>query len=273
MLKYIAFSLLFVISSIESAELHAIVVCDTHAIDLEESVEKDYKHIKKELKKIAKLTGLKLSMQTYTGHNVSSDFMRSVKKLKAKPDDVIVFYWSGHGTRFEDQDKGDPWPYFDFEYGDYLESLLDVTNELKGKKARLVLSIADCCNDFEGKNQFLEDADSRALNLESKGISHAEMEGYRKLFLEAKGVYIATAALPGESALGLDEWDDDMEVPGGGFFTNALLETLHTETKKPSSISWNTIFQITVAKSIEYQLRDLDDPEVAHHPHFECLSN
>jgi hypothetical protein len=265
MFKYLI-TLLIAINSVSfAAELHAIVVCDTHAIDLEEGVEHDYKHIKKELKAIAKATGLNLSMQTFTGHCVNSQFFNTVKKLKANPDDVIVFYWSGHGTRFLDQE--DPWPYFDFEYDDDLQSLLDVTHELMKKKARLVLSIADCCNDF---HEIVPD--HYPMKAKALKPSKNSESGYRKLFLEARGVYIATAALPGEASIALDEEDEEIGVPGGSFFTNAILETVHSEVNKPNDLSWDRIFSIAVAKAIEYQLKDSEDPVVYHHPQFKCLT-
>ena len=246
-----------------ASELHAIVVCDTHAINLEEGVEQDLKHIKKELKKIAKLTGLELSMYLFKGHQVNSGFMDTVKNLKAGPDDVIVFYWSGHGTHFYDQK--DPWPYFDFEYDRDLQSLYQVALELMKKEARLVLAIADCCNDYQGRPV--------ARTLLDRPVSYKEQEGYRKLFMQAEGTYIATAALPGEASIALDEKDHEIGVPGGSFFTNALLETLHSETEKFSpELSWELIFTIASQKAIEYQLNDPEDSVIYHHPQFQRLS-
>lgn len=119
-----------------AAELHAIIVCDTHAIDLEDSVKLDCRRIKDELRRIAALTGLELTMEIISGKNVDAAFFDSIKALKTHRDDVIFFYWSGHGIRFGSQK--DPWPYFDFEYdqNDVL-SLLDVTIELMKKRPAL----------------------------------------------------------------------------------------------------------------------------------------
>lgn len=253
-----------------SSELHAIVVCDTHAVDLEAGVKHDYKHIKKELKKIAGLTGLELSIHTFKGYEVNSGFMDLVKKLQAGPDDVILFYWSGHGTHYTDQDPADPWPYFDFEYDSNLQSLLSVAKELMKKNARLVLAIADCCNDYQERGR--EESLREPRSLFTRKTSSREKEGYNKLFVNSRGVYIATAALPGEASIALDEKDKEIGVPGGSFFTNALLETLHRETEHLSQdLSWELVFEIAAQKTIVYQLRDQDDQTVYHHPHYQCL--
>lgn len=101
-------------AAVQAATLHAIVVCDTHADEIEDSVEADYRNIRKEIKRISKYTKLKARIKRFTGKKVDSDFLDTVKKLKVKSDDVVLFYWSGHGMRFESQE--DPWPVFDFEH-------------------------------------------------------------------------------------------------------------------------------------------------------------
>jgi len=258
MLRFLIALILCISNYSYAANLHAILICDTHAVDLEEGIKQDCRHVQKELNKIAKLTGLTLSMQLIKGKDVNALFLDRVKTLKTGPDDVVVFYYSGHGTRFKSQK--DPWPYFDFEYDDpNALSLLGVTKELMKTKARLILSIADCCNDFHDEE------------LLPRKLSPCEVQGYKKLFLEARGIYIASSAKPGESAIGFDEEVEEMDIKGGGFFTNALIETIHLETGNCHDPSWETIFQLATLKTVEYQLRDDEDPVIYHHPQYQRL--
>lgn len=246
----------------QAAYLHAIVVCDTHADEIERSVKADYRNICREIKRICKYTKLKRRIKKFRGNKVDSDFLDTVKKIKVKPDDVVLFYWSGHGKRFESQE--DPWPLFDFEHDNQVVSQYTVTEELMSKNPRLILSITDCCNDYDLKSMFVTYKRNKKIN----------KENYRTLFLYSSGTYIATAASPGEASFGLNRNNRDMDLPAGGFFTNALLESLYEETSQSNpDISWEMVFEIAINKTLEYQLRDEDDPYVYHYPHYQYIAH
>lgn len=249
-------------AAVQAATLHAIVVCDTHADEIEDSVEADYRNIRKEIKRISKYTKLKARIKRFTGKKVDSDFLDTVKKLKVKSDDVVLFYWSGHGMRFESQE--DPWPVFDFEHDSQVVSQNTVTEELMSKNPRLLLSITDCCNDYAAKSALVT----------YKRDKQISKENYHTLFLDSSGTYIATAASPGEVSFGLNGNSSDMDLPAGGFFTNALLESLYEETSQTNpDISWEMVFEIAVNKTLEYQLRDEYDPYIYHYPHYQYIAN
>lgn len=240
--------------NVEAAKLYAFLVCDTHASNIEESVEADYYNMKKELKKICKDTHLKPRFRKFTGNRVSADIMESIEKLKVKEDDVVVFYYSGHGMRFSSQE--DPFPVLDFEYGDYVLSQWDITQEIMSKNPRLVLSITDCCNNFIDKWFFSGSKKERRKNL-------------RKLFLDSSGTYIATAAQPGEYSFGLNGDWSAVDLKQGGFYTNAFLSTLKEEVGKENpDINWNLIFELATLRTQEFQMRDEQDPTVHHTPHY-----
>lgn len=245
---------LFTQDSVEAAKLYAFLICDTHASNIEESVEADYRNMQRELRKICRDTRLRPRFRKFKGNRVSADIIESIEKLKVRDDDVVLFYYSGHGMRFSSQD--DPFPMLDFEYGDYVLSQWDVTQEIMSKNPRLVLSITDCCNNVVDKWFFSGSKRERRKNL-------------RKLFLDSSGTYIATAAQPGEYSYGLngDWWAVDLKQ--GGFFTNAFLSTLREEVgKKNPDISWDTIFELASLRTQEYQMRDEQDPTVHHTPHY-----
>ncbi len=245
---------------LEGATLHAIIVCDTYGEDIEASVIADFNRISGKVKSICEITKLKPHLLAYTGRKANSDFLNAADSLAVTSDDVILFYWSGHGLRFERQQ--DPWPIFDFTYDDTIVSQYLVTKTLAEKNPRLLLSVSDCCNDFAYKS----------LIPDQKKITEIQKKNYHTLFLQASGVYLATAALPGEFALGLNGKIREMQLPAGGFYTTALLEALDQETSLATDeLSWEMIFTIAGEKTIEYQLRDEDDPTVYQHPHFEKI--
>lgn len=101
-LLLLVFASLSYVCETNAASLHALILCDTHADDIENGVSADYRHIKKELKRICKLTGLKEKMSTIHGDGVDSNFLKKMRKMHVEPDDVIIFYWSGHGKNLGD---------------------------------------------------------------------------------------------------------------------------------------------------------------------------
>lgn len=245
---------LFTQDSAEAAKLYAFLVCDTHASNIEESVEADYDNMKRELTKVCRDTRLRPRFRKFTGTRVSADIIEAILDLKVKDDDVVVFYYSGHGMRFASQE--DSFPVLDFQYGDYVLSQWDITQVIMSKQPRLVLSITDCCNNVIEKWFSFGDRKERRKNM-------------RKLFLDSTGTYIATAAQPGEYSYGLNGNWWELDLRAGGFYTNAFLETLQQETGKENpDISWDLIFQLASLKTQEYQLRDEQNPSVEHTPHY-----
>ncbi len=88
----------------------------------------------------------------YNNENVLS----AVESLKPDSDDIVVFYYTGHGFRFEKENNLLP-PQLDLQSSPATNKIADIhkttknLNEIfetiKNKGARLNLVIADCCND------------------------------------------------------------------------------------------------------------------------------
>lgn len=116
--------------------------------------------------------------------------------------DIIVFYYSGHGTR-PDVDKVDtnrhPFPQMCLGQNNdqYMIPLEWVHNELKKKGARLVISIASCCNSTD-PNCSPKDKPVFDANLQSASLAQNQVDAIQKMFLEYRGDIIATEATPTE---------------------------------------------------------------------------
>lgn len=254
------FLLLFYCFDLNAANLHAILVCDTHALSIGPSVEADYDNMVKCVKKIASYTGLKAKIASFQKEKAQANFMTKVNKLKIRPDDVVLFYWSGHGYHSRLQE--DIWPILDFTYGETVLSQYEITNQLIEKKPRLLISIADCCNAY---------MDNRSWSIEKEPKEKASKANYKKLFLQSKGAYIASGCVVGEFSFGLNE-DYEPWFAAGGFFTNAWLSSLYTATGvSNTNPSWEAVFDGALQQTIDYQLSDPDDPTVYQHPQYEKI--
>lgn len=259
-MKKVLFSFVFFLTflfspSLNASHLYVYLVCDTHADQIEESVEADYRNMRREIRRICRYTGLKPCINRYIGYSVNDGIFDKIRQLEVNEDDVVIFYYSGHGLRFTEQ--SDQWPVLDFEYGKREVTQWEVTQELMNKRPRLILSLADCCNNFIETSGLI------------RGNYRDKQENYRQLFLYSSGTYIASGASPGEYSFGMNENWWSANLLAGGFFTNALLEIIRQETRKENpGLSWENVFELAVLKTHEYQTRDKNDPSIYQTPQY-----
>jgi len=137
--------------------------------------------------------GVKINIHTLHDESFSlSAFARQLPDYNIGTDDVVWFYYSGHGRNY------DAWP----QTHDSETPLTGLHEVLKGTNARLVVTMFDCCN--------------WDVNL-IKPLTVPFCDGgpfFEKLFLQSKGDVMVCAAKPGKFAFGR---------PGtGSLFTNSF---------------------------------------------------
>ena len=177
------------LASSHDATFHAIIVVDTSAGgDVADALRADLDHMSQLVETIAAYTGLTLRKYIFSGGQATvSRVRRTVGSLDVSPNDVLLFYFSGHGGRVASTNS--QWP--DMYLKDSKMNLADIFSGLRSKRGRLVFALGDACNSYldnpsqTGTRQF---AASRA----------ASVEGLRKLFLEERAAIIASSSVPGE---------------------------------------------------------------------------
>ena len=96
LLTIISTSILF---NLEGRNFHVLLTADT-ITDVKNASNKDLKHLKKEVSHIANVTGMKLCLKELSGHNLTQHrFEEWIAKSEILPDDVVFFYYTGHGLR------------------------------------------------------------------------------------------------------------------------------------------------------------------------------
>jgi hypothetical protein len=216
-------------SLLEGANLHAIIVADTKDRSIGRSVNQDLLNMKSIASKIAKNTSLKLKSSVLSSKNASpSKLLACVKKLKVGKDDVVFFYFSGHGYRTAS--KGNiPWPNLEFSSLNKAVEFELITKKLSEKKPRLLLAIADACNGL------IADAWAPLVVYKSaeKALAKDQIqENYKKLFLKTKGRILITSSESGElSWCGSD----------GSLYTNAFLRQLQSVVSSLQTPSWENL--------------------------------
>ncbi|MEO6252626.1 MAG: caspase family protein [Ferruginibacter sp.] len=135
-----------------TTSLHLIIVANTNDNSIGSSCVIDKDGIYKFFAQISEFLHVKFKSKvifgsTYNKKNVDL----AISSLRPKKDDIIVFYYSGHGF----SNTGDKYfyPYLDLRDktsqrygGKYTLNIQDIYEALKTKDARLTLVMSDCCN-------------------------------------------------------------------------------------------------------------------------------
>ncbi|MBR1514448.1 MAG: caspase family protein [Bacteroidales bacterium] len=217
-------AILFVMSGTASAQIvHVINFCNT--LDPNIGCEVDYERTKQETGLIAANLNYGIRYYDGIGQNCSKEkLMSTLNSLKCSKNDIVIFYYSGHGTRSK-QDKSE-FPQMCLKYNnvydeDKFVAVHTVAEKLQEKGARFTLVMTDCCNNpVQGVSaKTLMSKDGSAMT-ENKTVAR----NYRKLFLENQGMIVVTSSKKGQMSLGGKR--------NGGLFTdqfygNSLYSAVH----------------------------------------------
>lgn len=218
-----------------NATLHLIVVANTEVSDIGQACKVDLENVKSEFKGISKVLNMTYDEKLVSGNNYGKQQLADiVSTFTPAPNDVVVFVYTGHGFRFQDQT--DYYPNMDLSSSSYDDptknyvALSDVYKELSAKGARLNLFFSDCCNSEIAANRPVIGTSS----LFSRSNNNYDIEKLRLLFLQSQGNLLTTAASPGEySWCGIN----------GGFFLLSVIESMRNQISAISEEepSWDNL--------------------------------
>lgn len=242
MKKTINFSLLLLLplllltTSFKNADMargkiHAILVIDEYS-NIKDACKKDYRMMERELKIISNNT--RLESVIYKTDFTKRDVNRVIDNLKVKSNDVILFYYTGHGYRYTDQESRFPYLVISKQHQAVQNihmGLEKIHNRLKKKNARLTVSLADACNALVP----IRESDVDALDLEEIPESV-----YKNLFLDKKGDVIVSSSSATEYSY--------CNAANGSFYTIAFLNALHEGT---TNTEWEDVLGTTKTAVLE----------------------
>jgi hypothetical protein len=184
-------------------KVHFVIVADTADKDTGADSRGDLATV---LEFSARVTeaGIPVEVREVTGENFScSSILSAVSELRVRDGDTVIFYYSGHGMRTPT--SGTKFPEFACNRdGEASKASLSSVVDLVGtKKPRLIIAIADTCN--EEKRQ----SPTRA-SFHEEGTPQNLTRAMKHLFLEYSGIAVLSAAIPGQLA-----WGDG----AGSYFT------------------------------------------------------
>lgn len=225
-------STLFIFSSQSLAsKLHVIIAADTNDKSIGEGKKKDLLKLTDLFNAVSNQTGMKLNLDAYHGNRLNYDnLVNALNNLSPAPDDVAVFYYSGHGYR--ETPKQSQWPYMCVDSQKSLD-LDTVISIFQGKSPRFFMAVSDSCNNY-----------SDSVFSQNFSMSMPKAENYQNLFLNYRGDIIASGSVPGEYG-----WSNSGY---GGLFTHAFLTSLYENLASPDP-SWDTVM-----KNAQYRIEVTD---------------
>ena len=217
--------------------MHLLLVAATKDESIGESVTTDVNLVKKNFSGIAKKLGIAYKETIIAGDDFEkSNIQKAVSRLSVGSNDVVIFVYSGHGFRFDDDTDEHPRMYLTYD-GDLNEnteiSTTELYNEITAKKARLTIFLTDCCNSKVGVQR--AEVESVAFGTRAAN-NNMDINKLRALFVEESGTIRATAAKPGQYA----RCD-----ASGGFMLTSILNNIKAQSSalNDNQPSWNTIVE------------------------------
>jgi len=178
-------------TSARSATIHAVLVGDVHDANIGPGDKLDLGLIKGLLNDVVKNTGMKLNLKMIDDRIDRSTVMRTVSGLRPASDDMVLFYYTGHGYRMRSMKK--EWPAMALNGPNNDTAGLDqfwVFSELKRKNPRFLMVMTDACNNYVD-----EGAVDTKLFVQT---GREKKESYKKLFADYRGAIIASSSRPGQ---------------------------------------------------------------------------
>ena len=235
------------LSAVEkNTRLHLFIVANTKEKIIGGSCALDKERTLQTFTDLSQYLGIRLLVDTVTGTKYNKkNVEEGLKKLKPSPNDIVVFYYSGHGYRRVGGKSR--FPFIDLRAkpsDDHVQQSLgmeDIFTNIKKKGARINLILSDCCNNDVAATNIVG---SKPMKTKASGLPWSE-ENIRELFLNKTPISVlATSADEGQKASGNDKF--------GGFFSYFFKTSMESYCSKlKTHPSWDVVLQTTKMQTIQ----------------------
>ncbi len=221
---------LSIISGIQAQTLHAIIFADTDDARVGESVWLDYYAMTGELAIIATANNMNIKEYYFNEEKCNTkNALRVLNSLKCNSDDIVFFYYSGHGARsFGDKSK---FPQLILSRPEsQFVPLYKINDIIKSKNPKFSVVMADCCNSFSAR------VTTKDLPSGKTVIKGSAEDTYQSLFGKLKGNIVVASSKAGETSIATEK---------GGAFTIVFLNELQKIVSGNSPANWNDLLSDT----------------------------
>lgn len=229
-------ALLLCIDGIASAQtIHLLTIADSNDLNIGTGTSGNTRRVADFVNRAAAEMKVTVSRQDVSGNSFSCrKIMEAIRLLLAAPGDVVIFYYSGHGFRTDENASPFPELYCGEEaFSGSAPRLVDIVAALEKKGARLTIAVADSCNVLA--TQPLPPQPAAAI----ASVPVSREKQYRKLFFGHKGVLTMSGAIKDQFSWYMRDY---------GLFTNQLLQALDTATEPSKAGLWREVLPLAMAE-------------------------
>lgn len=207
---------------------HTIIVSASNDHQIGIGCQQDVKNVKVLSEQIA--SGIGYTFKTplvLENEDFKNDKIRlAINNLKVDTDDIIFFYYTGHG--FNPNPKELRFPYLDIEkQSPNSISIDEVHSQLKLKRARFCFTLGDLCNSFAAFSATAK----RSLIIKGAAVTNDVL---MQLFVESVGDVKICSSRPPQISISISQ---------GSIYTSAFIEALNKAQAYNNKISWKELFE------------------------------
>jgi hypothetical protein len=208
----------------------------------------NHKMIKSLFKEAASTCNVNFQSIEVMGSDYSKDnVVKTIANFNPGPNDIVIFYYSGHGYRYDDQVSD--WPRMALSntyqtkeelHANSLSLDDDVYKPLAAKNPHLLLVIGECCNTSVGTTPSMQDPIQML-----QGDYIIDPNAMKALFKQSGKLLVATSK-PNEST-----W---YYQTIGGLFGNNFVSAISKETNftnQSNNVSWKDIFDNSISETVQ----------------------
>jgi len=245
----------------KNIKLYLLVVADTLDKEIGSSCSKDMKRTLETFTGLTNFLGIRIFSKTISGKEYNKKNVETaISNLTPSSNDIVVFYYSGHGFRIPENSRRFPnlklknfrndrnnfrdsisWIKKDRQDNvTYSLNVEDIFNSIKKKGARFNLVLSDCCNnDIFSENS----KGTKPGKTKGSGVEWSE-DNIRTLFLNKNPMSVLiTAASSGQRASSNDDF--------GGFFSYYFKTSMENYSSKlKNNVTWDLVLQDTEKQTI-----------------------
>lgn len=238
--------------------LYAIIFADTKDSSIGIGVEKSLRYAENIGEQISAALEFNYDCTKFYADICRPDYLKKwVSSFKCTKDDVVLFFYFGHGTRSKNDTSIFPQMCLGLgiQYQSEYVSLEAVKNSIMAKGPGFCLVFGDCCNNV------VYGVESKVSYMKASSPSEVDSQfgdAMKKLFGQ-KGCVIASGCRPGEFS-----WINTSPTnPFSGFFLMNFLKALKNSK---TDCTWEQIMQSTHDAVANAEIRDGNNKSWKQHP-------
>ncbi|MGV8136008.1 MAG: caspase family protein [Mangrovibacterium sp.] len=244
LLLFICQVLFLIPNFVRAQTLHAIVVANTFDENIGSACEGDCGNVFTEIKNIAQVLNYKDNLVVVQDFDFSKQKLENaISNLQCNSNDVVLFYYTGHGARAVDDNS--QWPQMSLNQNGENDNrnyvpLLRVFNLLQEKNPRLLIVLADCCNNVS--QRVLPQNVTKGQTTVSDESNLVQV--YRSLYNDLSGTVLASSSKPGETSIALK---DQFSL-----FTINFFESMADALNGEMECNWNNLLSACEKRTSDF---------------------